>query len=459
MRFFGVACLALLPLQWFVVAGNPVGGNIRVHQIGVLVLTIGVLLTYGMKQSADIVYRYRVFLIANAYMYVIWAVITLYSGMVPVDPFQEMVYMIIFLAIGIYFYVAASSPDIRFVETLRWTAPATLTVLVAGLTVGSIQNGVDIFGVIRQSITAVDPQIIEFGLFRRVFGGFGYDSLEVRTNFRHEIFGGLLFSMYVTGWAHSRVPFPPGLQTAIYRVTMVLGVGMLLLSLSRSIIVAAAIWPLLLITRALITGRVTQRNQFTGIVVLIGAVIAGIVGVWELLWERFFEETNSYEARAGNIGLAFETISQNFWFGQPNLTGETSAHNFVLDAWSSAGVFVGLPAVVVFVTIYALWVSMLLRIGTMPVELLPITAALALPSIRLVTQGGGLLALVEWVTLGFIAGVLAATYRGERKTQPAAAANIEAAAAARATLARHNVAGGPHSGSRSRSATADQVVE
>ena len=440
MRFFGVACLALLPLQWFVVVGSPVGGNIRVHQVGVLALTTVVLVTYGMKQAADVLYRYRVFLIANAYMYMIWAAVTVYSGMVPVDPVQEMVYMVIFLAISVYFYIAAVSPDTRFVETLRWTAPVTLAVLLAALTLGAVQNNVDIVGVIAQSIAAADPQIIEFGLFRRVFGGFGFESAEVRTNFRHEIFGGLLFTMYVSGWSHSRVPFRPGLQSWIYRATLVGGTGMLILSLSRSIIVAATIWPLLLIARALLTGRVSARNQFTGIVVVIGAVIAGVAGVGELLYERFFEETNSYDTRAGNIGLALETIQENFWFGKPDLTGETSAHNFVLDAWSSAGVFVGVPALIVFVTIVGLWASLLVRIQTMPDELLAITAALALPSIRLVTQGGGLLAIVEWVTLGFVAGVLGAAYRSGQRAHEVDRV-IVAATAARAAAARAGLPG------------------
>ncbi|MEJ7703134.1 MAG: hypothetical protein WKF47_05545 [Geodermatophilaceae bacterium] len=64
---------------------------------------------------------------------------------------------------------------------------------------------------------------------------------------------------------------------------MVLGAGLLLVSLSRSIIIAAAIWPLLLIGRALVTGRVSKRNQFTGIAVLAGAVVMGLAGVWDLL--------------------------------------------------------------------------------------------------------------------------------------------------------------------------------
>lgn len=436
MKIFGVACLALLPLQWFVVAGSPVGGSIRVHQVGIFVLTIGVLVSYGLKHSADIIHRFRVFLIANAYMYITWAAVTVYSGMVPVEPISEMVYMVIFLAISTYFYLAALSADRGFVETLRWTGPATLAVLLVGLTLGSIQNGVDIFGVIRASLVAVDPQIIEFQLFRRVFGGFGYESEEVRTNFRHEIFGGLLFSMYVTGWAHSRVPFVGGLQSLVYRATMVLGAGLLLVSLSRSIIIAAAIWPLLLIGRALVTGRVSKRNQFTGIAVLAGAVVMSLAGVWDLLMERFLGETNSYETRAGNVGLALETIRENFWLGQPDLTGETSAHNFVLDAWSSAGVFVGIPALIVFVTVYALWAAMLIRVPSMPDELLPVTAALGLPAIRLVTQGGGLLAIVEWVTLGFVAGVLVAAYRTAQVESAADTSHRIAVAAARAAAAR-----------------------
>ncbi len=468
MRFLGVFCLSLLPLQWFVVLGSPVGGNIRVHQLAILVLAAAIILTYGFKQSEEIIYRFRVFLIANAYMYMIWVCITFYQDMIPLDPFEEMIYMVIFLSIAVYFFQAATSDDVRFVQTLRWTGPLCLLVLIGGLIVGSIQNHVDIVGVIAASIAAADPNIIEFQLFRRVFGGFGFESDDVRANFRHEIFGGLLLSLFITGWAATKAPFRPGREQFVYRMTMVGGTAMVLLSLSRSIIIAGAVWPVLLVIRALLTGRISQRNQLTGVLVLIAAVVAGVFGVWQLLYERFFESTASYDTRAGNAGLALQTIKENFWIGKPDLTGETSAHNFVLDAWSGAGAFVGFPALIVFLSIVLLWATLLLRIETLSDEMLVICAAFALPSIRMVTQGGGLLALVEWVTLGFIAGALVAHDRTERKDSdkgddkgevPAAKPQsqlVQAAAAARANARLSPTAAGDNgvrpAGSRGASA-------
>ena len=58
----------------------------------------------------------------------------------------------------------------------------------------------------------------------------------------------------------------------------------------------------------------------------------------------------------------------------------------------------------------------------------------------MLTQGGGLLAIVEWVTLGFVAGVLVAAYRTAEKGRAADSAHVAAARAARNNAARSSPA-------------------
>jgi O-antigen ligase len=213
--------------------------------------------------------------------------------------------------------------------------------------------------------------------------------------------------MYVSSWASIRRPFTVPRHRTLYRASMVAAALLLLISLSRSILVAAAIWPLLSLIRALLTGRVSPRQQIAVVVGAAGAGVLALTGFLSLLWIRFTEETDSYDTREDLIGLALERIQENFWTGGIDVT-RTSSHNFALDMWQRGGIFTGLPAVFIFLFISLLWLQLLLRVRTISDELFPLVAAMALPCVRLVTQGGGSLQIVEWVTLAFVLGILAA---------------------------------------------------
>jgi len=76
--------------------------------------------------------------------------------------------------------------------------------------------------------------------------------------------------------------------------------------------------------------------------------------------------------------------------------------------WQRGGIFVGIPALIIFVYISWVWFRLLIQLRTVPDDLFVLVAAMALPCVRLVTQGGGSLQIVEWVTLAFVLGVLAA---------------------------------------------------
>ena len=85
-----------------------------------------------------------------------------------------------------------------------------------------------------------------------------------------------------------------------------------------------------------------------------------------------------------------------------------SSHNYVLDSLLRGGIFVAIPAAAVFLSILLTWFVLLARLHRAPDWLVPVAAAFALPLVRLATSGGGLINPVEWVTLGFITGALAA---------------------------------------------------
>lgn len=419
MRFAVVAAFAALPLQWFLLAESP-AGDIRVHQLAAVLLTMIILLRFGLPRVERGVRGAQLFILANVYMLVLWSALNVFNGLGLDQPIKQVTFLAAFVAVTALFYFAVREEDIALIETLRWTAGAGVTVLIAAFGYSMLSNGVNPIDVLQRAIEAGDPDILQKELFRSSFAGFGYDpTQEAIGNLRHEVFGGLLFTMYVASWANARRPLTVPSHRNIYRASMVLGSILLLISLSRSILVAAAIWPLVSLLRALLTGRVSARQQLAVVAGAVGVAVLAVTGFLSVLWTRFTEETDSYGTREDLIGLALQRIGDNFWLGGIE-TERTSAHNFVLDMWQRGGIFVGIPAVVIFVFISLLWLQQLLRIRTSSDSIFVLAAALALPCVRLVTQGGGSLQIVEWMTLAFVIGILGASR--ETKLVPESAA-------------------------------------
>ncbi len=138
-----------------------------------------------------------------------------------------------------------------------------------------------------------------------------------------------------------------------------------------------------------------------------------------------------YEARSENITLALDRIFDNFWTGGV-VTEGTSSHNFILDNFQRGGVLVGIPTLIVFFYILGVWLSLLVKLRTLPTEMVPVAAALALPIFRMMTQGGGQISVNGWMTMAFVTGVVHAWKRRER-----AAEEAQRAAQLHGTVGRH----------------------
>ncbi|CAN5138023.1 hypothetical protein BH20ACT5_BH20ACT5_07770 [soil metagenome] len=417
MRIFGVVAMAAIPLQWFVLLASP-AGDLRLHQIIIVAFTFGVALHYGGGRMWLATRRMQVFILANMFMFLIWAALNFFNGVGQSQTVEQIVHLAIFVAIGTHFFFAATSESPDFIDALRWTALVSAATLTLAFGVSMLVNGINPVSVLQQTIAAGDPNILQKELFKSSFAGFGFDEETVRGNLRHQVFGGLLFTMYASSWAVTRRPLSTQAHRFAYRTAMVVASLMLLVSLSRSVIIAAALWPVISFLRALLTGRVTGRQQLAvvfGVAGLVGLAVSGFLSV---LWTRFTEETGSYTNRELVFGLSLERIADNFWVGGVNTVGPgQSSHNFVLDAWLRGGIFVGIPAIVVFLLICALWAVLLIKLPTLPPAMLPVVAAMALPCVRLVTIGGGLLQITEWATLGFVFGVVAALLHQRDRAQ------------------------------------------
>ena len=300
-----------------------------------------------------------------------------------------------------------SGEDRDVIALIRWAAlTAGVSVLVA-LSFSMAKNGANPVLVFSQTVSAGDPEIFQKELFKAAFNGYGLDEASVQGNIRHEVFGAVLVSMYVASWAVQLRPFATRGLRMLYLASMAMCSVLLVFSLSRSVMIAAAVWPLIILYRSARTLTLTGRQIAAAYGVLAGAAVLLSSGFATVLYNRFTEDTSSYTARESLYSTAFSNIPGHFLTGGVDTIG-ASSHNFVLDSLLRGGIFVAIPAAAVFFSVLLTFLVLLGRLHRAPTWLVPVAAAFALPLVRLGTSGGGLINPVEWVDLGFITGALAA---------------------------------------------------
>lgn len=394
-----------LPLQWFVLPGIPYGQG-RLHLVAMGLFLGFMLVRHRARAFRPTIQTALPFILAELALLMVWTAAGLYHGTKPIGPFQDFVYMSVFVAVGTAVYRAARDLEPGSIEALRWVALVASVSLVLGLSIAMAINGVNPATVFGQTIATANPEILQKELFRSAFGGFGYSTNAVQGNLRHEVFAAVLAAMFVASWAVRLRPFVTRRQTMLFRFSMALGTLLLLVSLSRSVLLAAAVWPLLSLLRSVATARLSGR-QVAVAIFAVGAISFGLVsGFANVLWVRFTADTSSYTARDSLLQLGVANIRAHYLTGGVDTVG-ASSHNFILDSWLRAGIFAALAAAVMTILIFGLGISLLIRIAAEPSWILPVAASLALPLVRIFTAGGGVIPPVEWVVLGFVAGAMA----------------------------------------------------
>lgn len=420
MRWLILALTAALPLQWFVV-----GAGLRLHMAAILLVAAVVLGTHRGHLTSRVVRLTEPFVIANFALTLIWVFANRYHGFGVRQPAEQMLLLVAFVAVGVAVLAILRSPDRRGVELLRWSTWVCMVSLVVAMTFSMAANGVNAADVFARTITSADPEILQRELFRSAFGGFGLAEESVMGNIRHEVFGALLMAMCVSSACRLLRPFATRLQSATYLLGQGLAVLLLLLSMSRSVILALAIWPLLGLLRQLLVGRVTPRGAGAGILLIGTGGLLAAVGVLQVLWVRFTQDTGSYEARDNLLQQAYDSLGRSMATGGVS-TKSASSHNFVIDTWLRAGIVASLAALIVVVIVCGLFIALAFTLPQEPSWMLPVTAMLALPVVRLFTAGGGLIPPVQWVALGVAAGFLA--YRAFLREGDPAEARVPALA-------------------------------
>lgn len=406
MRWALLGLLVLLPLQWFVIPGVPLGQG-RLHLVALVAFLFVVLLRHRLRAARPVLRVCLPFVLAEIALLVIWVATGLYHGERPLEPFQDALYLAVMLAVGTVVYrIASGRAGVEAVNLLRWSIAAAALSLLVGLSLSMAINGVNPAQVFVRMIAAGDPQILQQELFRTAFGGFGFDADDVSGNDRHEVFGAVLAALYVSAWAVRLNPLTRRWQLVAYRASVGLAVALLLVSMSRAVLLAALVWPLVALFRSITTGSL-KPGQLALVALAVVSLLAAIAaGFAQVIWIRFTQETSSYEARDGLIELAIENIRRSPATGGFETAG-ASSHNLVLDSWQRAGFIAALAATVMVVLLLGLFASLVVRIGAEPAWMLPVAAALALPLVRIFTAGGGVITPVSWVVLGFVAGAVA----------------------------------------------------
>lgn len=406
MRWLLVLLFALLPIQWISIGSTPLGTG-RLHQVALVVVGLSLLFAYRLRAHAPVLRWAAPFVLANLYLILAWAAVDLYNAKVPTGAVQQGLYLAVFVGVATAFYRIASGKVPGGVPALRWAAPAACAGLLVGFSIAMVRNGVNPAAAMTRAVAAGDPEIFQKEVFKASFAGFGLDEETVQGNLRHEIVGALLLAMAVSAWAIRAGSTVTAAQRFAYRAAMGIGMALLVVALSRSVLIAAAVWPLVALVRAIRSGRLSQRQlALAGAGVVAFAVLA-VSGFGAVLWNRFATDTSSYESRSTKYSGAFDALGSHWLTGGFETAG-VSSHNFVLDSWLRGGVFTALPALLIVIWVLVQLVTLVSRVEQRPASLVPVVAILALPLVRMGTSGGGLIPPGEWVALAFSVGVLAA---------------------------------------------------
>jgi hypothetical protein len=406
LKWLFLALIAALPLQWFAVVPTPTGVG-RLHLLALGVVASAVAARFRPASHRTAMGLAWPFVLASLALYLYWALLSAYHAASTIGAVEQIVYLGACVLIATLVYHLATSPGDEL-ALLRWAAAAAGLSFVCFLSLSMLSNGVNPALVLTRSIAAADPEIIQKELFRSSFAGYGFDAESVSGNLRHEMFAAVLLAMYVSSWASRLQPVRSGARLLAYRCSMGLCVALLALSMSRAVLIAAAAWPAVAAWRSFRRGGMSPRQVVALCAVAVIGILVWFSGFAAVVWDRFTDDTSSYEARQALYGSAFQGIREHFLTGGIDPAGESS-HNFVLDAWLRAGVLAALLAAVALLTLAAAWAYWLSRLHRDPEWMVPVVAAFALPLDRMLTAGGGLITPVGWVTLGFVVG--ASAYR------------------------------------------------
>ncbi|MEI2809302.1 MAG: hypothetical protein V9F00_03590 [Nocardioides sp.] len=406
MRGIGLSLIfavIVLPLQWITVAETPLG-TFRAHQIGLAVLILSVLLL--VRPSRFVRGLASVWWLVGCYVagLALLLAATLLRGEPVNVPVQQAFYLV-----GTCSAVVAMGLLIRYdqVYRLRWCGVFSVLILLAALGFGLWTNQVHVLKVLGRAISSGSSEILGYELYRPAFAGFGVSLADAGSQLRHEVFAGVLVGLAIGSFALAYQPDRSSrLVRRLHLVSLAVGVLLMAGSLSRAVTAAALVWPAYIIVRSLIRARLDIGSLAVAVAGSALVSVIALTGVAQVLIDRLRDPVSG-RARSQLLEGAFNRLDNAFFWGGM-YDDRISSHNFVIDAWLRGGVVVAGLMAAIMVGIWLTLGRLFLASGRLPHWSAPVSFLLALPSVRMLTIGAGLMTPPEWIGMGlgvFLTGV------------------------------------------------------
>ncbi|MGH9244201.1 MAG: hypothetical protein ACRD29_07775 [Acidimicrobiales bacterium] len=410
-----VAFLATLPLEWVTVT-DAIGGFIKPFHLSAAVLAVVGLARWAPGRLIVPVLRRHggVYL---AYYVLLGAAVA--GGLAFADPllapnlvFRQAVYAFTSVVIaGVVALIVGRGRE----RLLAWSGAASAAVLLVGLGVALSAGPTNPLRLVSDAVRNGDPDIISYQLLRSAFRTEA-DLADVVASLRHKVFLGLLVAVFLGLACLPAIARRHRLARVGLAASAVIGVTLVLLSLSRSAIVC------LVIAVALVPLAMVVRNRLKPIhAAAFGLVVVVVVGlavspVGELLYTRF-NQSGSYTARVEAAGPLFlEQFENAALLGTSRVDIERSPHNLILHSWLGGGVVAAVAAVVMLFSLGRVWLHEARRYLTgrpgwvVPINQVWVLGLGIIPFIRAFTAGNQL-HMVEWTAIGVFLGLVMANDR------------------------------------------------
>lgn len=411
-----MALVSTLTLEWMTVSGVAGGFFKPFHFVSIAFVFLVAMRFPLMAISAPIMRRYGVIYVAWALLIVIAAVMS-FAHETPwansKDLIRQASYIFVGLVVAGYFMRCIERERMRIL--LVWTGLAACIILSLGLVTSLASQGGAPIGIIKESIAKSDPDIIGQQLLKSTFES-NQDVEEAKVNLRHKIASALLLGLFVSLACYSRATLRSPLLKVVFWGTVVYGFAVVVFTFSRSITVALVAVLLLNGLRAVIIGRARPGHAAAIAVALVVGVATLASPVGDLLYERFFGKTESYENRVLAVELFFDDAGKTALVGADAADVVAPPHNSLLDAWLSAGLLGGLLAVIAIGAFIVVWARELRRylLGepgwVLPLHHFWVLALGVTPLVRVFTAANGF-HLNEWTSVGVFLGCLEANRR------------------------------------------------
>jgi O-antigen ligase len=429
-----VAFVAVLTLEWISLTGAG-GGQIKYFHVA----AIGFIVTFSLR------YRPRQtiapYLVANRTFYVPYVVYLCAvgaGGFVHTPPeftHSDLIRQLFYSGTGIFVgaFIAVSY-NRRVRQYFLYTGIAAVSVLLVMMTFALGQHGTNPVSVFIQAMKTQNPDILTNDLLKGTFRS--QDLAAAGANLRHKVFAAVLIGVYV-----SLMYMPKDLRVrrrGTWRVVIffaVLGVLLVFVSLSRSIMICVIVAVGLVALRVFLRAKATPRTALAYSAVVAGALLVLVSPMGGLLQQRFFDQTSSYTARSSAVsnfmGIAGKAAVSGLSATQITFT----PHNIILDAWLSGGVIAALAAAGFVGWLALLWVREVHRYlfsaggWYLSANQFFVMAIGFEPLVRAFTAGDGF-HMTEWTCVGIFLGSL---YANSIAARDAPAQHAAAASGGRAT--------------------------